>query len=124
MGVVWCLIILYDYKSILDYFSLALLSLSYIQAVFVMSLASIAIEQWTDTELNQLKIVYMAFQLSDYAGVSKYYTDELRQKVARLGNPYSPPSLDVKDREEPKPDAVMKGRENRPPGGRMHPKTR
>ena len=89
-----------------------------------MSLASIAIEQWTDTELNQLKIVYMAFQLSDYAGVSKYYTDELRQKVARLGNPYSPPSLGVKDREEPKPDSVMQDHENRLPGGGKHPKTR
>jgi len=121
---VLCLIILHYYKSIPNYFSLALLSLSYIQAVFVMSLASIAIEQWTDTERNQLKIVHMAIQLGDYAGVSKYYTDELRQKVARLGNPYSPPSLGVKDREEPKPDAVMKDRENRPPGGRMHPKTR
>jgi hypothetical protein len=89
-----------------------------------MSLASIAAEQWTDTELNQLKRVYMATQLSDYAGVIKYYTDELRQKVDRLGNPYSPSILGVKDSEEPKPDSVMHDHENRLPGGGRHPKTR
>ncbi len=89
-----------------------------------MSLASNATEQWTDTELSQLKRVYMATQLSDYAGVIKYYTVELRQKVDRLGNPYNPSILGVKDSEEPKPDSGMQEHENRLSGRGKRPKTR
>ena len=65
----------------------------------------------------------MSAQAMDFAGVEKYYTNELREKVNRIGDPteYQRPS---KPPPAPTPAPTPPVKAVRGPDRRFHPKTR
>ena len=44
---------------------------------------------WTVGELDQMKLVYLSMKLGDTSGYVKYFTQSLREKVDRIGDPYA-----------------------------------